>query len=155
MKTETETELTTMGRVFRTNDVSYNSDYCFLKWFEVIRTVNSDVTTFDVLFNAISKSCSKEDFADILLQGIKAQFKEKNDFKLISQLHDSLKDQSTSINKQQHSYQKIAKTTNVVAVKRSCYSSNRVFCIQSLLCNIFQYLDFHSFIHCRKVNLQW
>ena len=152
-------------------------EYDFVVWFDVMNALFDCRHTIQDICDILESSVGREQFSKILHLGIKSNFEKTNDFSLICKIQQSIKqDLHLRCHKNENTHKKQNKekyhivttdnSKNVTNILQEPKANNKsrllfvnshckVFGIQSLMCNIFQYLNFESLLHCHLVNKQW
>ena len=145
------------------NELQPKRDFNFPIWLDVISFLSDDRYSNEDLCCTIASSITRKQFSNIIQAGLKSLFHQTRDFTLISKIQQALRndlelihtnDENLSQNQTQSNTKcnHIHSNSNVNGNKSSCI---KVFKIQSLTCNIFEYLQFTSLLKCRRVNKQW
>ena len=120
-------------------------NYNFLEIFQSLRFIKDESIPRSIIQRSL-ESLSSDQFRSIISLGVAAHFSKTKDFDVISTLHGNLK-QDASIN--------VARDNNNTDGRNANINTIKVFSIEDLVCNIFQYLNLKSLIQCRNVNVNW
>ena len=92
-------------------------NYNFIKSFELVRFIFDDTNSIDSIVNVLKNSISEQDFKQIIHRGIKAYYKECNEFGLINNVHKEIKNSITTSSNTNNCKQQ---TTKAIADVESC-----------------------------------
>ena len=136
---------------YQSSTSNSNSRYNLLHHVEVNHAIKNPNNSIDDIFDVLKSTISEKQIRQIIYHWINSQFKESNNFQILSKFHQKLKEnqlatiQMNNNNNNSNNNRKNKKTGH----------ARKVFEIQSLLCTIFSYLDLQSWVECSQVNLQW
>ena len=127
-----------------------NNEYDFLVHFDLQQAIRSKDVPLDDIVDALKSCTNEEQIREIIVHGINFQFKQTNDFQIISNAYQQLNSTHYPTKKSNNTV-----TSTNTSKKSKTNSSTNVFQIENLICSIFSFLDFKSLLKCSRVNKQW
>ena len=163
--------------MFQFDAVEFFGDKSSIKYdsltrFELIHHIFDDSVSKETIANILVNNLDEKQFRSIIHYGIEKYVDKTNNFEIIHNIHDkfesSIETQDRNINKNNNATANTTTLTNTditnitsistnnsTQTPRTQNSTSKVFSISSLLCKIFQYLNFQSLIKYRLVNTTW